>query len=121
MSDFHLTRRVFLQLEEIEKQSLIDWSSAQTVKYMSDIYKGFRKITADPYQDKKRLYRSEPFFMQPVGVNHFALYHRFDDCIIIGAVFGQVQNIEHEITKLKHMIQDEINALHAHMKPNPKP
>lgn len=116
MSDFYLTRRTFLQLREIENHSLKNWSSRQTAKYMADIYKGFGEIAADPNQDIKRFHRSEPFFMQPAGVNHFALYHRFDDYIIIGAVFGQVQNIEHEITTLKHMIQDEISILHAHMK-----
>lgn len=116
VTDFHLTRRVFLQLQEIEKRSLKNWSSAQTSKYMADIYKGFGKIAANPNQDAKRFYRSDPFFIQPAGVNHFALYHRFDDCVIIGAIFGQVQNIEHEITKLKCIIQDEINTLHTHMK-----
>ena len=119
MADFYLTRRAFLQLQEIEKYSLKNWSPSQTAKYMADIYNGFKKIATDPDQDAKRFHRSEPFFMQPAGVNHFALYHRFDECVIIGAVFGQVQNIEPEITRLKCIIQDEINALHIHMKSGP--
>ena len=119
VADFYLTRRAFLQLQEIEKHSLKSWSQAQTTKYMADIYKGFKKIAADPDQGVKRYHRSEPFFMQPTGVNHFALYHRFDQCIIIGAVFGQVQNIEPEIARLKSIIQDEITTLHEHMKSGP--
>lgn len=62
MTDFHLTRRVFLQLQEIEQHVLKNWSPVQTGKYMADIYKGFRPIAANPDQDAKRFYRSEPFY-----------------------------------------------------------
>ena len=67
MADFHLTRRTFLQLQEIEKYSLKNWSTSQTARYMADIYNGFKKIAADPDQDAKRFHRSEPFLCSQPG------------------------------------------------------
>ena len=49
--------------------------------------------------------------MQPAGKNHFAVYNRFDEYIIIGAVFGQEMNIEHEIAKTKARVSDSIEQV----------
>ena len=116
MADFYLTRRVFKQLIEIRDRSIQDFGSTRTKKYMADIYKGFQNAANNATRDHHRIDRSEPFFMQPVGDNHFALYHRFDNCIIIGAIFDQVMNVEEHIARLKRHLTTEILDMHKELK-----
>ncbi len=112
MTDYYLTRRVFQQLRDIEERSERNFGHAQTEKYMADIYKGFENAANTPHRDESRFNRSNPFFMQPAGVNHFAIYYRFEDHIVIGAVFGQEMNIKRQIARLKSRLAHEIDVLH---------
>jgi len=116
LTDYYLTRRVFQQLRDIEERSEQNFGHAQTEKYMADIYKGFENAANKPHRDKSRFDRSNPFFLQPAGVNHFAIYYRFEDHIIIGAVFGQEMNIERQISKLKSRLAHEIDAMREEIK-----
>jgi plasmid stabilization system protein ParE len=83
---------------------------------MAHIYKGFENAANNPHRDESRFDRSTPFSMQPAGVNHFVIYHRFEDHIVIGVVFAQEMDIERQISRLKSRLAHEIEAMHAEIK-----
>lgn len=115
MGKYRLTEEAFRQLEEIEERSLENFSQADTEKYMAEIYKGFQRAADSPSQDHARAKRSDPFSMQPAGANHFAVYNRFGDDIIIGAIFGQSMNIENEIEETKARVAASIERVHEEL------
>lgn len=116
MAAFYLTARVIKQLHAIKTKSERDFGIPQTKIYINNIYKGFENIAHNENKDKLRQSRSDPFHMHPVGVNHFALYHRFDNYVVIAAVFDQKMNIERHIEKLKQVLSKEISLLHDFIK-----
>ncbi len=116
MTDYYFTRRAFQQLREIEERSERNFGHTQTQKYMNEIYKGFESAANNPHRDERRFDRSNPFFMQPAGVKHFVIYHRFENHIVIGAVFGQEMNIERQLSGLKTRLAHEIEDMHEEIK-----
>ena len=108
---YHLTRRAFLQLIEIRERSLRDFGEGQTDRFIEAIYRDFARAYEMSDRDTLRTERSEPFCMQPVGPSHFALYHRFDDYIIIAAIFGQKMDVEAQVARLKTRLAREISQM----------
>ncbi len=103
---------MFRQLHEIEERSEQNFGHTQTEIYMAKIYNGFENAANNPHCDEIRFDRSKPFLMQPAGGNHFAIYHRFKDYIVIGAIFGQEMNIEKKLSRLKSRLAREIDDMH---------
>jgi hypothetical protein len=42
---------------------------------------------------------------------YFALYHRFDNYIIVAAIFGQVMDVEMQAARLKTRLAREISQM----------
>lgn len=105
---YHLTRRAFLQLIEIRERSLRDFGEQQTDRFIEAIYRDFARAYEMSDRAALRAERSAPFCMQPVGPSHFALYHRFDDYIIIAAIFGQMMDVKIQVARLRTRLGREI-------------
>jgi plasmid stabilization system protein ParE len=116
---YHLTRRAFLQLIEIRERSLRDFGEQQTDRFIQAIYRDFARAYEMSDRDDLRAERSAPFCRQPVGPSHFALYHRFDNTIIIAAIFGQMMDVEAQVARLRTRLAKEIAQMRQTLPPQP--
>ena len=112
MRYFHLTRRAFLDIQNIFDYTTEHWGYAQAESYVSKLYEDFQKIADKIELGKLRKERSDPFLMYPSG-KHYIVYEPYKDGIIIITILHQVRNIEIIIQELGSTFHNEIEALKA--------
>lgn len=107
MADFYLTRRAFIELDDIYRFSIERWGEHVARTYLNDLYEAFQYTADHPSTGKQRRHRSFPYYMAPAG-KHFIVYEPYQDDIIIASVIHSKRDIEYLIKKLGPELADEI-------------
>lgn len=110
MRRFHLTRRAFMDLEDVYTLSVEQWGTKVAQKYLRDIYQCFQKIADLPEIGSSRQVRSEPFLMYPAR-KHFVIYEKFKESVVIATILHQVRDIESILQELGSAFREEIEQL----------
>lgn len=110
MRHFYLTRRAFLDIQNIYDFTSEHWGDAQAESYVSTLYEDFQKIAYNIDLGKPRLERSDPFLMYPSG-KHYIVYEPYKDGVIIITILHQMRNIETIIQEFGSTFYNEIEAL----------
>lgn len=106
MAHYYLTRRAFLELEDIFNFSVENWGERVAQTYMCDLFNAFGRIADNPIQGEQRQSRSFPYLMAPAG-KHYAVYEPFGIDIIIVTVIHSKRDIETLIKKLGSSLANE--------------
>ena len=99
MPGFILTRRAARDLRDIHKRSVTNWGDARAVRNLDDIYAVVGRTAANPGLGRPRMARSAPFLMDAAG-QHFIVYDRVDDKVVVLTVLHQVRDIERVIAAM---------------------
>lgn len=110
MSNFHLTRRAFMDIEDIYETSVKHWGENVARQYIGDLYQSFKQIANNPELGELRKARSEPFFMSPAR-KHFVIYEKYKKDIIVVTVLHKVRDIESITRELGSSFTEEIRQL----------
>lgn len=110
MSGFHLTRRAARDLRDIHTRSVVRWGRERADQYLADLYAVCGRIGANPAWGRIRAHRSAPFLMVAAG-QHFVVYDKVGDRVVVLAVLHQVRDIERIIAELGPGFLAEISAL----------
>lgn len=107
MASYFLTRRAFIELEDIYQYSIKHWGERVARTYMKDLYDAFQLAADRPEIGKHRQYRSFPYFMAPAA-KHYIVYEPVGGDIIIASVIHSKRDIESLVKKLGSELSDEI-------------
>lgn len=110
MTDYFLTRRAILDLQNIYIRSVENWGEDIADKYIEALYLSFQRIAENPQLGQARLNRSWPFLMV-LAKKHYVIYDTFPKGIIIVTLLHQVRNIERILEEFSPSFVPEITAL----------
>lgn len=110
MSNFHLTRRAFMDIDDIYETSVMCWGENVAKHYIGDLYQNFKQIANKSELGELRKARSVPFLMSPAR-KHFVIYEKYKNDIIVVTVLHKVRDIEGIIRKLGPSFKEEIKQL----------
>jgi len=109
---FHLTRRAALDLRDIYDRSRQEWGEATADGYMADLYATMSQAAANPDAGVLRQHRAAPFLMVPAR-QHFVVYDRIPEGVVILTLLHQVRDIESLIAGLSPSFLQEVEKLKA--------
>ena len=107
---FLLTRNAALDLRRIYTRSRREWGDDVADRYLADLYAAMGVAAADPEKGRLRQYRSAPFLMVAAR-EHFVIYDRVPQGIVVLTVQHQVRNIETLIAELNRSFNAEVERL----------
>jgi plasmid stabilization system protein ParE len=110
--EFHLTRRALLDLREIHDRSRKEWGEKVADRYLSDLYSAIEAAAREPDSGLLRQRRSAPFLMVPAR-NHFIVFDRIPQGIVVLTILHKVRNIEGLIEGLTPAFLKEVKRLKA--------
>ncbi len=105
-----LTRRAALDLRNIYNRSRREWGDATAEHYMPDFYTAMSQAAENPDAGLLRQHRATPFLMVPAR-QHFVVYDRVPQGIVILTLLHQVRDIERLIADLSFSFLREIEKL----------
>jgi plasmid stabilization system protein ParE len=107
---FLLTRNAALELRKIHARSRQEWGEKVADRYLDDLYQAMRQAAAGSANGRLRQHRSTPFLMVPAR-QHFVIYDRLPQGIVILTIQHQIRDIEILITELTPAFHAEIEKL----------
>ncbi len=115
-STFFLTRTAALDLRAIHTRSRREWGDSVAERYIADLYAAMRLAAGNPAADRLRQGRSVPFSMVPAR-QHFIIYDRLPQGMVVLTVQHQVRDIETVIATLTPAFHAELERLRQHAHP----
>lgn len=110
MTDYFITRRAVLDLQDIYSHSVNKWGEKVADEYLEAVYRVFDQLSKNPELGRLRQKRSGPFLIYPAK-KHFVIYDTFPKGIIIVTLLHQVRQIENIIENLGPSFITEITSL----------
>jgi toxin ParE1/3/4 len=109
---FHLTRRALLDLRDIYEHSREEWGEKVADRYLSDLYAAIEAAAKNPDSGLLRKARSAPFLMV-AAKNHFIVFDRIPQGIVVLTLLHKVRNIEGLIEGLTPAFLKEVRKIKA--------
>jgi toxin ParE1/3/4 len=88
----------------------VNWGNTRADRYVDEIYTVFGKVAANPELGRLRVRRAAPFLMVAAG-QHFVIYDRVNDAVVVLTVLHQVRDIERILATMRPDFLAEMEAI----------
>lgn len=112
---YRLTRRAARDLRDINARSVHDWGEKTAKNYIADLYAAMDRAAADPDVGQLRQKRAAPFLMVPAR-QHYLIYDRTPEGIVILTVQHQARDIETLIAAMAPSFFEEVERLRRNLR-----